>query len=240
VKAGWFVAALAGCAGVRVTRDAQQLVVVVTDSWTAARGQLRRYERNAGGWRAVGATIAVVVGNRGLGWGAGTHPASARAADEPEKREGDGRAPAGAFRLREATGYPKVPPAGTSLNYRQATAALACIDEPNAQDYNQLVGLVDGGSVSHEPMRRADELYFYTIVVEHNRAPVVAGRGSCIFLHRWSAPDAPTVGCTAMAATDLEALLVWLRADANPLYVALPRAVYERVARSWGLPALAP
>ena len=229
-------AVLPACAQV-VTQDTRQLLIVVTEGWTATQAQLRRFERAASGWRAVGAPIAVVVGKAGLGWGAGVHPSSSAATGEPNKREGDGRAPAGAFRLREATGYPASPPPGASLAYQQATAELACVDEPSSRDYNRLVPLGGGSAPSHEEMRRADDLYFYTIIVEHNRA-AVPGRGSCIFLHRWRAPDAPTVGCTAMAAADLETLLVWLRADANPLFIALPRAVYERVARRWGLPPI--
>jgi L,D-peptidoglycan transpeptidase YkuD (ErfK/YbiS/YcfS/YnhG family) len=235
-----------------VTRNASQIVVAVTDDWNATGARIYRFERerergsrdgrgatrDGAGWRVVGAPIRGVIGRAGLGWGAGVHPAAARAPGDPEKREGDGRSPAGAFRLLEATGYAAEPPRGTALRYRQATAALKCVDDARARDYNQLVAAPPGGVpwTSAEDMRRDDELYVFTIVVEHNRAPVAAGGGSCIFLHVWSAPDAPTAGCTAMTRGDLETLLTWLKPSA--LFVALPRAVYARVARAWALPTL--
>jgi len=174
------------------------------------------------------------VGKNGLGWGYGLHP------DEdtlermgPLKAEGDGRAPAGVFRLSEATGYAPTPPPGTTLPYRQATDKLRCVDDPKSKFYNQLAEEGSGTWATAEPMRRTDDLYAWTITVDHNKKPVVAGQGSCIFLH---AGKEPTVGCTALPLLDLEALLVWLKRDAQPLFVALPQKEYEQLASAWKLP----
>jgi L,D-peptidoglycan transpeptidase YkuD (ErfK/YbiS/YcfS/YnhG family) len=187
----------------------------------------------------VGAPVAIVLGKGGLGWGRGVQP-ERTALDGPDKREGDGRSPAGAFRLLQATGYDPAPPPRTTLRYQMATERLRCVDDAEAAAYNQLVlAPVDPPPwKSAELMRRADDLYRWTIVVEHNRSPVIAGRGSCVFLHVWAGPRAPTVGCTAMAAPHMRALVAWLDASAQPLLVQLPRAAYRALAARWDLPPL--
>src|SRR5688572_22684092 len=82
---------------------ATQLVVVTTATWDTTGGTLRRYSRDAtGAWRAEGARVPVVVGRAGLAWGVGVAP---DASDEPAKREGDGKAPAGLFPLGTAFGF---------------------------------------------------------------------------------------------------------------------------------------
>jgi D-alanyl-D-alanine dipeptidase len=216
---------------------ARRLIVVVTDGWSASDGELRRFERGGPGqpWLALGDPVPVVVGRAGLGWGDGLQP---RLRDGgPDKREGDGRAPAGMFALGDITGYDDAPD-GIKLPYRRATAALRCVDDAAAPDYyNRLVDAPDGAApwASDEPMRRDDELYRFTVFVRHNptRAP---GRGSCIFLHVWSGPATGTSGCTAMALPSLRELVRW--ADPMTVLVQLPRAVYRRLQRPWDLPPL--
>jgi len=182
--------------------------------------------------------VPVVVGKSGLAWGSGLLPRPRGAGfDGPEKREGDGRAPAGMFALGDVTGYDAAPPGELKLRYRAATPALRCVDDGNAADYyNQLVDAPEGGAApwtSAEVMRRADELYRLTIFVRHNAART-PGRGSCIFLHVWRSPRSPTVGCTAMALPVLRHLVEW--ADPMTVLVQLPRALYPRLAGAWDLP----
>jgi len=197
-------------------RAPSRLITVVTDGWRATAGELRRWERAGASWRAIGPPVAVVVGGSGLSWPA-------------DKREGDGASPAGRFALGGATGY-DVAPRGTRLPYRVAGADLRCVDDPQSPLYNT-VTVADRG----ERMRRDDELYRYTIFVRHNDART-PGAGSCIFLHVWKNAASPTVGCTAMEAGAMRALLRW--ADVDTPLVQLPRAEYEARQRDWGLPAL--
>jgi L,D-peptidoglycan transpeptidase YkuD (ErfK/YbiS/YcfS/YnhG family) len=200
--------------------DARQLVLVTTPSWTATQGTLQRYVRAGAGWSAVGAPVPVVVGKKGLGWG-GAHDLPG-----PEKKEGDARTPAGAFRLTGAWGVAAAPPAGTRLGYRQSTDTTRCVDDPGSPSYNQIVD-APGDWKSAEVMRRADGLYDWVVVVGHNaaRAP---GAGSCVFLHVWRGPSAPTVGCTAMAKPALEELLAWLDPDGAVL-VVLPEPARQKL-----------
>jgi len=225
----------------RVPPSTKQLIVVVTDGWDDLHAQLQRFARKGGKWRREGAAQKVVTGRAGLGWGIGLQPRDVESAlGGPVKHEGDGRAPAGAFRLLEATGYAPSPPKGTTLKYRQADARLRCVDDEKSPQYNLLVEEPEAGPPwsSAEKMHRDDELYTRAIVVEHNRQPPEPGRGSCIFVHVWAGPEVGTAGCTALPAPELESLLAWLRADAQPLFVALPREVYAKVAKAWDLPPL--
>jgi L,D-peptidoglycan transpeptidase YkuD (ErfK/YbiS/YcfS/YnhG family) len=67
----------------------------------------------------------------------------------------------------------------------------------------------------------------------------VPDAGSCIFFHVWGSGPAPTTtGCTAMAQDKLEALMIAIDPAAAPLYVLLPREVYDAQQAAWGLPLL--
>ena len=217
----------------------RQLVLVVTDGWAATAGTLTRFVRRGDAWVPEGGPVPVVVGRGGLGWGRGLHVANAARRGEPTKREGDGRAPAGAFALTEAFGYGPLDSARTGLPYVRATPDIECVDDGASRHYNRVL---DRASVtpdwtSHEEMRRADSLYRRGVVVAHNAARVPGG-GSCIFLHVWSGPGSTTSGCTAFGEAALASTMAWLDADARPVLVQLPAAVYRRLRAAWALPAV--
>jgi L,D-peptidoglycan transpeptidase YkuD (ErfK/YbiS/YcfS/YnhG family) len=241
VKSLLILLACVACGGARRAPDSmgpipeatRQLVLVTTPGWQATEGTLTRWEREPGGaWRRAGEPIAVVVGRGGLGWGRGLHGAGAPAGREgPAKVEGDGRAPAGTFRLGAAYGYDD----GDWPRYTRLGPSWVCVDDPASSRYNQVfdaaAATVDWKSA--ETMRRADELYRLLVVVEHNSEARPSG-GSCIFLHVWSGPGSTTVGCTAMPLTSLDALARWLGPTA--VYVALPEHELAALGRAWGLP----
>lgn len=62
-------------------------------------------------------------------------------------------------------------------------------------------------------MRRADGAYDLVAVLDWNRAPVRAGRGSAIFLHVWRGPRRPTAGCIAFRRADLAWILARWRTE---------------------------
>lgn len=242
----------AGCSHTSATPDAsavvparwegsRQMVVVTVPDWNAIHGRLQRYERLQGNdaWHAVGTPQPVVIGRNGAAWGLGLHPAQASG---PQKREGDGRAPAGVFSLGDAFGYAELVPTG--LPYRPMTRSHWCMDVAASPLYNRIVDAAEVGEAavagSSEPMRldlhsNGSQSYREGFVIEHN-AGNVPGMGSCIFAHLWKTPDTPTAGCTAMAETSMGPLLGWLREDAYPVFVLLPQAEYARLARQWSLP----
>ena len=223
-------------------RDARQLVLVTTADWASTQGELRRFERAGGGWRQVGAAAAISVGRTGTAWGRGLHPAQG---DGPQKREGDGKAPAGVFAIGTAFGY--APSADTGLAYQGMDYNDWCIDVPESPLYNRIVdrsvAKAPGLDKSTEPMRldlhaKGDQRYRQGFVIEHN-ADAVPGAGSCIFAHLWGSPGQATAGCTAMAPETMQALLGWLDRDRRPVFALLPREWHAALRAAWDLPAIA-
>ena len=219
-----------------------QLVVVTSADWNAPSARLARFEKRRFGWRRVGTSMPVVLGRHGSAWGLGLHP---ERTDDPIKQEGDGKAPAGLFRIGLAFG--SAVRTNTNLDYRMMDQNDWCIDVPGSPLYNRIVDRTQVGDAaiegSTEPMRRDlhgnDDLYRFGFVIEHN----AAGRdraGSCIFAHLWRAPDQPTAGCTAMSEDDLETLMRWLDARRNPRFLLLPNRAYQTVRHDWRLPRSAP
>jgi zinc D-Ala-D-Ala dipeptidase len=220
---------------------ARQLIVVTTRGWDDVPGTLRRFERKGakGVWARVGADVPVAVGRNGLGWGLGL--VEVGGAEGPSKKEGDGKAPAGVFALGTAFGFEPARAGWLRLPYVPLTPSVECVDDPASRRYNLIVDRAAAGGVdwnSSERMRSI-EGYRWGLVVEHNAAPPVAGRGSCIFLHVWAGPGRGTAGCTAMEESSLTELLRWLDPKRRPLLVQLPEAEYARRRAAWRLPALA-
>lgn len=221
----------------------KQAVVVTTADWTAPQGNMQRYDRSSPKdvWQPVGEAIPVVVGRNGLGWGIGLQGAASREEPRcggPEKREGDGRAPAGIFKLSSAFGYASASQAAwIKLPYTAAISSLRCVDDPQSQNYNRLIdaSLIKPDWKSAEEMRRGDDQYRLGVVVDHNTDPI-PGRGSCIFIHIWKGDRTGTAGCTAMSQENMERLLRWLDPAANPVLIQLPAATYGQLRPVWGLP----
>jgi L,D-peptidoglycan transpeptidase YkuD (ErfK/YbiS/YcfS/YnhG family) len=226
-------------------RASTQILVVTTQDWNGVDGTLQAYERPQARkkWKAVGEPISVVVGKKGLGWGAGVaaaRDAGRRGAGGPIKQEGDGKSPAGIFRLSMAFGYSAQGQPGWKMPYLNLTSSVECVDDARSKFYNRVL---DRASVSpdwnsSEQMLRPDGLYRWGLVVDHNAEPVTAGAGSCIFLHIWLGTGVGTTGCTAMAQEQLEGVLARLDPARRPLLVQLPRPQYKKLRRHWKLPAL--
>lgn len=149
-----------------------------------------------------------------LGWGQdnGKRRCAVGRGGIGEKRgEGDGITPRGVWPLRR-------------LYYRaDRIAAPRCVltptplrpndgwcDAPHDPRYNRLVALPYGAS--HEQMWRADALYDLVLVIGYNDDPVVAGKGSAIFLHLARPDFSPTEGCVALGLDDAMAALAQLGA----------------------------
>lgn len=239
----FFLLILSGHAGeLKELYLSTQLIVVTTPDWNAADGKLQRYERvlPKGDWKPVGEPISIVVGKNGLGWGSGIFSADAlrvAGSDDPIKKEGDGKAPAGVFRLGTAFGYAPEILWAWKMPYLKLTESVECVDDTASRFYNRIVyrTSVKPDWNSSEHMLRNDELYRWGIVVEHN-AQRVPGKGSCIFLHIWRGSGQGTVGCTAMPREQLELLLSWLNRAKDPLLLQVPNAEYIRLKGRFNLP----
>ncbi len=218
----------------------EQLLLVVTPSPESSHGKLIQFERSDRQqfWKPYGDSIAVVVGKRGLAWGRGLHDLDKNTF--PLKQEGDGKSPAGAFTLGTAFGY--LPPeeiGEMKFPYQQVKEGWECIDDVNSRYYNRLIQTKEVESRdwhSSERMYSSGIWYELGVVINHNTDPVLAGAGSCIFLHNWSDPADSTTGCTAMDQSDLKKIIHWLNEAKNPVLVQLSLDLYRRYQKSWRLP----
>lgn len=222
---------------------AAQVIVVTTPTWDSPVGTLRRYERKGSHWQNLAPAHGVSLGRNGSAWGLGLHPLPQPG---PQKREGDGRSPAGVFALSSAFGYAAQQP--TAMTYQPMQASDYCIDVPGSPLYNRIVDSAHEAPAdvagSTEPMRldlhnQGDPRYALGIVVDHN-PQAIPGMGSCIFMHLWRQVDEATAGCTAMPEAAMRALLDWLDPAQHPVLVLLPESEYARLAEAWQLPSLEP
>lgn len=181
--------------------EVHQAVVVEAIVGTVT-ARVSGWERKDRSWQQALPPVAAVIGRNGL-------------ASSGEKREGDGRTPSGTFALRRAFGYEENVPTG--LDYRQVSEQDVWIDAPSSPFYNQWMTVDVPPPVSHEVLRRPDDLYKYAIVIEYNTDPVLPGMGSAIFMHVWRGPAEPTAGCVAIAQDDLRAFLRWLDVGRKPV-----------------------
>lgn len=195
----------------------KQLLVVTTENWSTPTGSLQRYERDDQSWKKVGKVIDIKLGRNGLGWGIGLHkvPKDAKFI----KKEGDGKAPAGIFKLEQAFGYA---PFKINYPYEVYKETDHCVDDVNSKYYNKIVAStkIDRDYKSHERMKFPKDYYKYGIVVDHNGitngVTSKKGAGSCIFIH---IKDIPTAGCTVMSESEIQEVLRWLDPKAEPLLV---------------------
>ena len=229
------IASTACAAG--VPDDCTQLLVAVAPGWNSMRGQLQRFERDQGGvWKPLGDRVPVLFGKNGLAWGSGV-----AGQDEPglRKKERDGRAPAGIFRLGKVYTYESQLPPGGDYPFHQVTEADVWSDDPRSPNYNRHV-VIDPknppDNYSHEKMRSGDFAYHWLIEIRHNSDPPVPGAGSAIFFHIRRGENRPTSGCTTMPEPELVRIISWLRAPKHPCYALLPAAEYAKKWREWNLP----
>jgi L,D-peptidoglycan transpeptidase YkuD (ErfK/YbiS/YcfS/YnhG family) len=221
-----------------VPDDCTQLLVGVAPDWNSMRGELRLYDRERGGkWTQNGGSIPVLFGKNGLAWGTGL-----AGQDESglRKKERDGRAPAGVFRLGKVYTYESQLPPGADYPFRTVTEADVWSDDPRSPNYNRHI-VIDPknppDNYTHERMRSGDFAYHWLIDVRHNSDPPVPGLGSAIFFHIRRGVNRPTAGCTTMAQEELLRVIRWLRAPRKPCYALLPAAEYESKWSAWNLPA---
>lgn len=133
-----------------------------------------------------------------------------------DKREGDGATPLGLWPVRAVLLRPDrldatiAPP----LPWRWIGRSDGWSDDVSDPVYNRPVTLphVHG----HERLWREDQAYDVIVILGHNDAPPVPGRGSAIFFHQWVLDDdglpRATEGCVAVSPDAMRTLLPLLKA----------------------------
>jgi L,D-peptidoglycan transpeptidase YkuD (ErfK/YbiS/YcfS/YnhG family) len=203
--------------------SSQQILLVIADDFNTSKAKLSCFE----GDKKVCSDIKVNLGKNGLGWGIGTKTIP-HAADEPLKYEGDKKAPAGIFALKDVFGYAHSP-LSRRLPYLYASKNLICVDDTSSPFYNQIIE-ANGDEKSFEHMRRSDNQYKFGITVAHNPHAQIK-RGSCIFVHIQKESGHPTVGCTSMQAKDLQKIIRWLDREKNPILIQIPKKYIKEAER---------
>lgn len=161
---------------------------------------LETWNRINGTWQTVD-ELPATVGRNGI-------------ATPEDKKEGDGKTPAGLYTIERAFGYAKE--IKTGLNYHSVGENDLWIDDASSPDYNLWVAAPTKAK-SFEELRRKDNLYEIAAVIEYNTKPVVPGKGSAIFFHVWGGKDRPTAGCVAIEKSKLAEILKWLDRSKRPM-----------------------
>ncbi len=119
------------------------------------------------------------------------------------KKEGDGTTPVGCFRIREVF-YRKDKLGELTFPFKTSVINKndAWCDDVRDKRYNTHVLLNDGDAVI-EKFWRDDDLYDIIVVLGYNDSPVVAGKGSAIFMHIARCGYTETEGCIALSLKDM-------------------------------------
>ena len=210
--------------------DTKQLIVVKTKNWATSNGTLQRFEKQGNSWHKVGKVINIKLGRNGLGWGVGLHTTPKNA--KIIKKEGDGKAPAGIFSLKQAFGYA---PFKVDYPYDVYKETDHCVDDINSKLYNKIVDSrkINIDYKSKEHMKFPKDYYKYGIVVNHNHIDEkgsIKGAGSCIFIH---IKKVPTAGCTVMNEAEMKEIIRWLDPKDKPLLVQGTEKVVSELWKSF-------
>lgn len=122
------------------------------------------------------------------------------------KKEGDGATPLGIFALRECWyRADRIAKPQTKLPLRIIHENDGWCDDPTSADYNRHIKLPH--PARHENLFRDDHVYDLIIPLGYNDDPVVASKGSAIFMHIVHNDYRGTEGCIALAKPDLLEIL---------------------------------
>jgi len=201
--------------------SARRLILVSSKDMTATTGTARLFERASPqeAWQAVGPAEPVVLGRTGMAWGVGFQHLAL--AGEPKKTEGDGRTPAGVYRIGSSFGFAASPRPG----YRQIADDTVCVDDPASPAYNTITSRGIVGRKVHGENMRAVQRYRRGLVVDYPTDAKARG-GSCIFIHIKRASMAPTAGCVALPE---ERVAAWQTfSEPGAVLATAPQAALDR------------
>lgn len=181
--------------------DPRQVITISVASSAATTGVLEAWEARGGSFARVRGPITVYVGRDGVG----------RAS---ERRS---RTPRGVFTLTEAFGRAQDP--GARLPYTRVGMSHWWVSDVRSPSYNRMRVCAPGASCGFRQAKSEQlgsiEAYAYSIVIDYNRDPVVAGAGSGFFLH--VTEGKPTAGCVSMPRADMRWLVRWLDPADDPV-----------------------
>ncbi len=180
----------------------QQLITIDAASPQTTYATAHLWQKRAGCWEAVAGPWTARVGRNGV---------------SAHHREGDGTTPAGVFALDD-TVYGRAPDPGVRYRYHRVVCGDWWDEDPDSPTYNSFqhvrCGVRPPFRAESEGLWKGTTAYRHLIPIRYNADPVVAGRGSAIFLHV-QRPN-PTNGCVSLPEAQLVQTLRWLRPAARP------------------------
>jgi len=186
---------------------ATRLVLISVPDMNSTKATMQTFERDSptASWKRSSKPEPCVVGARGIGWGDPFR--SFAKGDEPVKREGDQRTPAGIYRLGASFGFAKTNRPG----YLHLTPGRNfCVNDPRSPLYGRIVPRSTAGTkVSGEDMVDFP-LNKRGLVINYPPNPA-AKAGSCIFVHVWGGEGVGTAGCVALPEARVAHLQEWTR-----------------------------
>ena len=205
----------------RVLHRATRLVVITVPGMDHTKATMHTFERAspAASWERRTEPEAAVVGARGIGWG---HPFSGYARkDEPLKREGDQRTPAGIYRLASTFSFAKEKRAD---HLQLAPGKQFCVHDARSPRYGRIVDKAIAGEKTSGEDMATFPLYKRGVVIDY---PPHRGEkaGSCIFLHVWGGEGVGTAGCVAMPEARVAHLQDWVGTRFGAIAVVTESAV---------------
>jgi L,D-peptidoglycan transpeptidase YkuD (ErfK/YbiS/YcfS/YnhG family) len=197
------VAAIAVC--LPAAGPAQQQVTVEAPSSRSTVAVVRLWRREGRCWHEVAGPWAARVGRSGL---------------SAHHREGDGTTPLGTFGFGPVV-YGLAPDPGVRLVYHRLVCGDWWDEDPSSTAYNRFrhvrCGTTPQFRGASEALWTETRAYQHFAVIRYNDDPVVAGRGSAIFLHDDTGD--PTNGCVSLPPAELDLVLRWLDPAQRPQIV---------------------
>jgi L,D-peptidoglycan transpeptidase YkuD (ErfK/YbiS/YcfS/YnhG family) len=201
-------------AGIKGAQSAGQLITVEAPRFKTTAASLRLWRRDRGCWTAVAGPWTARVGWNGLA---------------ERRREGDGTTPAGVFAIGRVM-YGNAPNPGVRYRYRRLVCGDWWNEDPSSPTYNTFQHVRCGTRppfrVTTPGLWQEKRAYRHFAVVEFNMRPVVAGRGSGIFLHAQTGNS--TNGCVSLPVDKLVTALRWLDPAGKPRIAIGTRATLTR------------
>jgi D-alanyl-D-alanine dipeptidase len=190
----------------RAMHRATRLVIVTVPSMTSVKATVHIFARKTpadASWERAAQPEPAVVGAAGIGWSEDFNYLAKK--DEPVKREGDKRTPAGIFRMAGPFGFE----ANKLPGYTKLEAGRSyCVDDPTSPLYGKIVSKKLATSVkSTEDMSTVPGLK-RAIMVDYP-ARRGAKAGSCIFVHVWDGADKGTNARIGMPEERVAELQEW-------------------------------
>lgn len=203
-------------------RSTKRLVLVTAASMGSVEGTVRLFRRDSADtpWVEAAPAKKAVLGRGGMGWGWDQQSLAAKG--EPEKKEGDGRTPAGIFTFERAFGFGKSGPGAGYLHL--AGGKTYCVDDPGSPFYNRIVDRTEAGQHTSGEDMGTISLYRFGLQISFPTSAAKRG-GSCIFLHVWRSPTSPTSGCVALREADVKEVQEWATKEPTVIAIVPKRAL---------------